>query len=126
MYLSIWGGSRPHAPGGVRHPSRQKTRSKRNSISLFSYTERTGKMARKLRNAAQITIQVVVESPDEVVMLTEAPVCEFPGKEAHQVAGLAHTLQGVLERDFSEFVERMQHISGRWLDERGRKADGIP
>lgn len=126
MYLSIWGGSRPHAPGGVRHPSRQKTRSKRNSISLFSYTERTGKMARKLRNAAQITIQVVVESPDEVVMLTQAPVCEFPGKKAHQIAGLAHMLQGVLEDDFSEFVKRIQRRSGHWLDERGRKPGGMP
>ncbi|MFP6737416.1 MAG: hypothetical protein VCD34_01615 [Planctomycetota bacterium] len=81
-------------------------------------------MARKLRNAAQITIQVVVESPDEVVMLTEAPVCEFSGKKAHQVAVLAHTLQGVLERDFSEFVERMQHISMRWLNENRNKGKG--
>jgi DNA-binding transcriptional regulator YiaG len=79
-------------------------------------------MARRLKNAARITIQMVIESPDEVVMMAEAPIVEFPGKLAHEVIETARQMHGVMEEDFTDFVNFANDKIQNWVEER---RDGI-
>ena len=74
-------------------------------------------MSRKLKNSAMITIQVVVESPDEVIMLAEAPIVEFPRRKAHQVVRLARKMQEVIECDYTDFVNYANDKINVWLEE---------
>ena len=75
-------------------------------------------MARELRDSAMLTVQVVVESPDEVVMLLEAPVVEFPGRKAHEVLEAVEYMQGEISEDFTDFVNFANDKIRNWIDRR--------
>ena len=70
-------------------------------------------MARELKDAAILTVQIVIESPDEVVMIQEAPVVEFPKRRAHEVIGLFKDMTEYIEDDFYDFIN---YANGRLSD----------
>jgi len=75
-------------------------------------------MARRIRNVASITAQVVVESPDEVAMVYEAPIVEFPGKKAHEVLPFVEELHDEIALEFRRFVNRTNDKVRCWVAKR--------
>ena len=81
-------------------------------------TGRQQEMARRLKNSAQITIQIVLESPDEVLILGEAPIVEFPRKKAHEVYKVAKKMHSVVEPDLTEFINFANDKIEGWIEDR--------
>lgn len=79
-------------------------------------------MAREIKDAALLTVQVVIESPDEVVMVCEAPIVEFPGKKAHEVLEAVECMQEQIAPDFKEFVNFANDKISTWIEE--KRTDG--
>lgn len=75
-------------------------------------------MARELKDAAIITVQIVIESPDEVVMIHEAPVVEFPKRKAHEVIGFAKDMTEHIEEDFYDFINYANKRLSDWISSR--------
>lgn len=73
-------------------------------------------MAREIKDAALLTIQLVVESPDEVAMVYEASIVEFPEKEAHEVLGIVEQMHGEISKDFTDFVNHANDKIRCWID----------
>ena len=74
-------------------------------------------MARKIRKKAFLTLQLVIESPDEVVMVREATLVEFPQKTASQVIPLVDDIKDVIEGDFIDFCNFTNKAVGKWVKE---------
>ena len=71
-------------------------------------------MARKIRNKAFLTLQLVIESPDEVVMIKEANLVEFPHKKASDVVPFVEGLKEVIEDDFVDFCNFTNETINKW------------
>ena len=80
-------------------------------------------MARRLKDVAQITVQIVLESPDEVLMLSEAPIVEFPRKKAHEVYAVAKRMHSVVEEDLTDFINYANDKIEGWIED--RQIDGF-
>ena len=74
-------------------------------------------MARKIRKKAFLTLQLVIESPDEVVMIREANLVEFPQKTATQVIPFVQDIKDVIEDDFIDFCNFTNKAVGKWVKE---------
>jgi len=74
-------------------------------------------MARKLKNKAFLTLQLVIESPDEVVMVREANLVEFPQQTATAVLPLVEELKDIIEGDFIDFCNYANSSIGEWVKE---------
>ena len=74
-------------------------------------------MARKLRKKAFLTLQLVIESADEVIMVREANLVEFPQKTATDVLPFAEELKDVIEDDFIDFCNFTNQTVGKWVKE---------
>tara|TARA_B100000586_G_scaffold269318_1_gene247875 strand:- start:2288 stop:2524 length:237 start_codon:yes stop_codon:yes gene_type:complete len=74
-------------------------------------------MARKLRKKAFLTLQLVIESSDEVIMVREANLVEFPQKTATDVLPFAEELKDVIEDDFIDFCNFTNKTVGKWVKE---------
>ena len=74
-------------------------------------------MARKIRNKAFLTLQLVIESPDEVVMIKEANLVEFPHKKANDVVPFVEGLKEVIEDDFVDFCNFTNETISKWVKE---------
>ena len=74
-------------------------------------------MARKIRKKAFLTLQLVIESPDEVVMIREANLVEFPQKTATQVIPFVEDIKEVIEDDFIDFCNFTNKTVGEWVKE---------
>tara|TARA_Y100001951_G_C11057505_1_gene138997 strand:+ start:181 stop:417 length:237 start_codon:yes stop_codon:yes gene_type:complete len=74
-------------------------------------------MARKLRKKAFLTLQLVIESADEVIMVREANLVEFPQKTAIEVLPFAEDLKSVIEDDFIDFCNFTNKRVGKWVKE---------
>ena len=72
-------------------------------------------MARKIRKNAFLTLQLVIESADEVIMVREANLVEFPQKTATDVLPFAEELKDVIEDDFIDFCNFTNKTVGRWV-----------
>lgn len=75
-------------------------------------------MARELNDAALLTIQLIVESPDEVAMVYEAPIVEFPNREAHEVLPIVREMHDEIADDFKDFVNHANDKIRCWIDQR--------
>jgi|TARA_R110002020_G_scaffold219746_3_gene427589 hypothetical protein len=74
-------------------------------------------MARNIRKKAFLTLQLVIESPDEVVMIREANLVEFPQKTATQVIPFVEDIKEVIEDDFIDFCNFTNKTVGEWVKE---------
>ena len=74
-------------------------------------------MARNIRKKAFLTLQLVIESPDEVVMIREANLVEFPQKTATQVIPFVQDIKDVIEDDFIDFCNFTNKAVGKWVKE---------
>tara|TARA_R100000656_G_scaffold81991_1_gene59958 strand:+ start:136 stop:372 length:237 start_codon:yes stop_codon:yes gene_type:complete len=74
-------------------------------------------MARKIRKKAFLTLQLVIESSDEVVMIREANLVEFPQKTATQVIPFVEDIKEVIEDDFIDFCNFTNKAVGKWVKE---------
>jgi len=74
-------------------------------------------MARKLKKKAFLTLQLVIESPDEVVMVREANLVEFPQQTATAVVPFVEDIKEVIEGDFVDFCNFANSSIGRWVKE---------
>ena len=74
-------------------------------------------MARKLKKKAFLTLQLVIESPDEVVMVREANLVEFPQQTAIAVLPFVEDIKEVIEGDFVDFCNFANSSIGRWVKE---------
>ena len=74
-------------------------------------------MARKIRKSAFLTLQLVIESSDEVVMIREANLVEFPQKTATQVIPFVEDIKEVIEDDFIDFCNFTNKAVGKWVKE---------
>ena len=74
-------------------------------------------MARKLKKKAFLTLQLVIESPDEVVMVREANLVEFPQQTATAVVPFVEDIKEVIESDFVDFCNFANSSIGRWVKE---------
>ena len=74
-------------------------------------------MARKLKKKAFLTLQLVIESPDEVVMVREANLVEFPQQTAIAVLPFVEDIKEVIEVDFVDFCNFANSSIGRWVKE---------
>ena len=72
-------------------------------------------MARKIRKKAFLTLQLVIESADEVIMVREANLVEFPQKTATDVLPFDEELKDVIEDDFIDFCNFTNKTVGRWV-----------
>ena len=72
-------------------------------------------MARKLRKKAFLTLQLVIESADEVIMVREANLVEFPQKTATDVLPFAEELKDEIEDDYIDFCNFTNKTVGRWV-----------
>lgn len=75
-------------------------------------------MAREIKDAAVLTVQIVIESPDEVIMVREAPIVEFPNKKAHEVVSLVQGMSEHIEEDFYDFINYANGRLSDWIDAR--------
>lgn len=74
-------------------------------------------MARKLRKKAYLTLQLVIESSDEVVMVREANLVEFQQKTATDVIPFVDGMKEIIEDDFIDFCNFTNKIVGKWVKE---------
>ena len=74
-------------------------------------------MARKLKKKAFLTLQLVIESPDEVVMVREANLVEFPQQPATAVVPFVEAIKEVIEGDCVDFCNFANSSIGRWVKE---------
>ena len=76
-------------------------------------------MARKLKDAAHITVQMVLESPDEVIMIAETPLVEFPRKSAFEAYPAVREMKGILLEDYLEYVNFANDKIRNWVESEG-------
>ena len=74
-------------------------------------------MARKLRKKAYLTLQLVIESSDEVVMVREANLVEFQQKTATDVIPFVDGMKEIIEDDFIDFCNFTNKTVGKWVKE---------
>ena len=74
-------------------------------------------MARTLKHRAFLTLQLVIESPDEVVMVREANLVEFPQQTALAVMPYVDNIKEVIEDDFIDFCNHANSSIGNWVKE---------
>lgn len=74
-------------------------------------------MARKLKKKAFLTLQLVIESSDEVIMVREANLVEFPQQTATDVMPFAEEMKDIIEGDFIDFCNHTNSIIGQWVKE---------
>jgi len=74
-------------------------------------------MARKIKKSAFLTLQLVIESPDEVVMVREANLVEFPQQTATAVLPYVEDMKNIIEDDFIDFCNFTNATVGKWVKE---------
>lgn len=74
-------------------------------------------MARKIKKKAFLTLQLVIESPDEVVMVREANLVEFPHRTATAVIPYVDSIKEVIEGEFVDFCNFANTSIEEWVKE---------
>lgn len=74
-------------------------------------------MARDLKDAANITVQMVLESPDEVIMIAETPLVEFPRKSAYEAYPVVREMKDLLIDDFNDYVNQANDRIRQWVED---------